>query len=143
VVDNRRIVELYVQAVEARDLERVRGLMHPDVIGRYPQSGEVFRGRDRYISMQEAYPGLPESQASSVTGDTSLVVQPSSLPFARPTITVFGGEHFVIEGMATYPNGDVFNVVFILRLREGKVIEETAYFAAPFEAPEWRRPYSE
>jgi ketosteroid isomerase-like protein len=142
-VDNRRIVERYIEAVEARDLAQVREMMHPDVVGRYPQSGEVFRGRDNYMGMQEAYPGLPQSQASSVTGESSLMVQPSSLPFAQPTITVFGGEHFVIDGVATYPNGDVYNVVLIVRLREGKVIEETAYFAAPFEASDWRREFSE
>lgn len=142
-MDNGRIVELYMEAVEHRDLEKVRELMHPDVVGRYPQSGEVFRGRDNYMGMQEAYPGLPQAEASSVTGETSMVVLPSTLPFGKPTITVFGGEHFVIEGMATYPNGDVYNVVLILRLEGGKVIEETTYFAAPFDAPEWRKAYSE
>jgi ketosteroid isomerase-like protein len=142
-VDNRGIVERYLSAYAVRDLAAARELQHPDIVARYPQSGETFRGRDNYMSMQESYPGLPEAKASAVTGESNTIVLPSSLPFGKPTVTVFGGDQFVVEGVATYPNGEVFNVVMILRLQGGKVIEETTYFAAPFEAPEWRRPYVE
>jgi hypothetical protein len=37
----------------------------------------------------------------------------------------------------------VFHVAVIIKIREGIIAEETTYFAAPFEAPEWRRPYVE
>jgi hypothetical protein len=142
-VDNRGIVERYLKAHEARDLAAVRELQHPDIVARYPQSGETFRGRDKYMAMQESYPGLPEAKTSVVIGESSTIVLPATLPFGRSTVTVFGGDQFVVEGVATYPNGEIFNIVMILRLQGGKVIEESLYFAAPFDAPEWRRPYVE
>lgn len=143
VVDNRDVVDLYLKAAEARDLDAVRDLQHPEIVARYPQSGEVFRGRDNYMQMQANYPGLPEAHASAVTAENTMVVLPTVLPFGRPTVTVFGGDRFVVEGVAKYPNGDVYNMVLILRLQGGKVIEETVYFAAPFDAPEWRHQYSD
>jgi hypothetical protein len=140
-VDNRGIVEQYLKALEASDIAATRELQHPQIVARYPQSGETFRGRDNYMTMQENYPGLPSAKTSVVFGERSTIVLPSSLPFAKPIVTVFGGDLFVVEGVATYPDGEIFNVVMILRLQGGKVIEETIYFAAPFDAPEWRRPY--
>jgi hypothetical protein len=142
-VDNRAAVDLYLKAIESFDLEAIRDLQHLDMVARYPQSGEVFRGRDNYTAMQEAYPGLPRGQISTVTGESNMVVLPSFMPFGHPRVTVFGGDNFVVEGIVTYPNGDIYNIVMILRLQAGKVIEETWYFAAPFEAPEWRRPFTD
>jgi hypothetical protein len=31
----------------------------------------------------------------------------------------------------------------LVQVRDGKIYRETAYFAAPFEAPEWRAPWVE
>jgi hypothetical protein len=140
-MDGRDVVDLYLKAVGSGDLDAVREMQHPDIVGRYPQSGEVFRGRDNYMDMQFAYPGLPHAEASNVIGQDNVVLMPSFLPFGHPTVTVFGGDRFVVEGVATYPNAEVYHVVIILRLQGGRVIEETAYFAAPFDAPEWRRQY--
>ena len=89
--------------------------------------------------MQVEYPGLPHAEASNVIGQDSVVLMPAFLPFGHPTVTVFGGDRFVVEGVATYPNGEVYNMVLILRMQSGKVIEETVYFVAPFDAPVWRR----
>ncbi len=142
-MDNRDVVDLYLKAVGSGDLDAVREMQHPDIVGRYPQSGEVFRGRDKYMDMQVEYPGLPHAEASNVIGQDNVVLMPAFLPFGHPTVTVFGGDRFVVEGVATYPNGEVYNMVLILRLQSGKVIEETVYFAAPFDAPEWRRQYAD
>jgi ketosteroid isomerase-like protein len=139
----RDVVDLYLKAIGSGDLDMVRELQHPDVVARYPQSGEVFRGRDKYMDMQAEYPGLPHAEASNVIGQENVVLMPAFLPFGHPTVTLFGGDQFVVEGVATYPTGEVYNVVIILRLQNGKVIEETVYFAAPFDAPEWRRRYAD
>ncbi len=53
------------------------------------------------------------------------------------------GEKTVDVEVGGYPNGDVFNVAVIVKLREGMIAEETTYFAAPFEAPEWRSQWVE
>jgi len=91
------------------------------------------------------YPmGVPEGTVTVRSGGEESVHVSTALPFGLPTITSIGsGDTFIIEGMAKYPDGEVFNVVMILRTFEGKVIEETSYFASPFEAPDWRKPYVE
>jgi ketosteroid isomerase-like protein len=145
VVDNRRVVERYAEAVHTRDLEALEGLMHPEIMVRYPQSGEVIRGRDHYCAMLANYPwSLPDADLATLRGAPETVHVASPLPFGMPTITVVGSDDtFVLEGTARYPNGSVFLTVWIIGMRDGKIAEETAYYAAPFEAPEWRHPYVE
>lgn len=137
------IAERYARAIQERDLESLGQLMHEDIVARFPQSGETIRGRSNYFAMLQNYPGLPEATIGAVTGDAKTASLPSSMPFGPPTITVFGGDRFIVEGSAQYPNGDVFHIITVLTLKDQRVIDETAYFAAPFEAPEWRRGYVE
>ncbi|MGA7096591.1 MAG: nuclear transport factor 2 family protein [Acidimicrobiia bacterium] len=141
-MDKHQVIERYARAATEHDLETTARLLHPDVVVRYPQSGEIFRGRDNYLKMLSEYPtGLPEGQISAIKGEGTTALLPSTMPFASSTITVFGGDQFVIEGLARYADGKKFNTVFLLRLQGGLVIEESDYFAEPFDAPEWRRPF--
>jgi hypothetical protein len=39
--------------------------------------------------------------------------------------------------------GQVFSVVLIIELRDGKMWRDTRYYAEPFEAPEWRAQWVE
>ena len=142
-MDNQRICDQYLEALGRRDLDAQYTLLHPDIVAKYPQSGEVFRGRDNYIEMLRNYPQLPEGHAWSVKGESHTAVQYPSLPMLAPIITVYGGDDFVVEAEATYGDGSEYNIVALLHLEQGLVKEETWYFAASFEAPEWRRPYSD
>lgn len=47
------------------------------------------------------------------------------------------------DGTVTYPDGSTWFYVVLLEIHDRKVYRETEYFAAPFEAPAWRRPYVE
>jgi len=132
-----------MEAATARDLDAQETMLHPDVVASYPQSGEVFRGRDKYIAMLRNYPSLPEGHLVSIKGESHTSVQYPSLPMLSPTITVYGGDDFVIEAIATYADGNTYNLVALLHLEQGLVKEETWYFAPTFEAPEWRRPYTD
>ena len=143
-MDNRRVAQQYAQAAQDQDLEVMGSLMDAEIVVRYPQSGEVIRGRDAYLKMLANYPtGLAFTEFASVKGTADTVVVPSPQPFLPPTVTVFGGDRLVIEGGATYPDGSFFHFISIIRLQGGRVVEETDYFAAPFDAPEWRREYVE
>jgi hypothetical protein len=142
-VSNRHIAERYAEAIQTRDVEMHRGLMHPEIVVHYPQSGETIRGADNYSDMLAAYPGgLPEGQLSSLRADPKTVVLSPSLPFLQPTVTLYGGDQFVIEARASYPDGELL-VVGLFRIRGGSVGEETWYFSSPFAPPDWRRPYVE
>ena len=82
------------------------------------QSGERFRGRENMRAFQEAYPNPPRS-----------------LRIRR--VLVRDGL-WVVEGAIDYGGGQVFDVVLILELRDGKMWRDRWYFAEPFEAPKWR-----
>jgi hypothetical protein len=95
-------------------------------VDEFPQSGEVFRGRALAEAMSAAY--------NEATG-----TQPSfTFREAR------GRDDFwVIEGTIDYGDRESALMVTIVELRDGTVARQTDYFASPFEAPEWRRPFRE
>lgn len=68
-VENRIIAEQYAQALQTNDLGLLGELSHADIVVRYPQSGEVIRGRDNHLAMLSNYQsGLPESEVTDVRG---------------------------------------------------------------------------
>jgi hypothetical protein len=50
---------------------------------------------------------------------------------------------WVVEGVNEYGSGQVFTVVAIIELRDGKMWRDTRYYAEPFEAPRWRAKWVE
>ncbi len=137
----REIVERYMRAIP-RDFDTLRELHHPDFVGEYPQSGEVIRGHDNLRAANEGYSQV-QSETRLVTGSEDRWILAPSLPSFTPTRIVGAGDTFTVEALATYPDGETYHVVAILELRDGKVFRGRTYFAAPFEAPEWRAPYVE
>jgi hypothetical protein len=105
--------------------EREYELRHPDCLIDIPQSGERF-DRDGMRQMQRNFPGGPPAMSlDRLAGDGAVWVAELSSDY---------GEE----------RGGVFNVCLILEFRHGKIVRETRYYAAPFEAPEqraqWRLP---
>ena len=133
--DSRILLERYVAAIAARDWETVGRLRHQDWSTLWPQSGELIESHDNDVQINENFPGYPDISLRKVEGsDPSYAVTP-----AFTLVRLSGaGEAWVAEGLNHYPRGDVYHVVNLIELREGKVHKETVYFAAPFEAPEWR-----
>lgn len=143
-MQKRAIVDRYVEAMRNSDWDTVEDLVHPDITVRYPQSGEVIRGRTAYLDMLRNYPGGPPKVEIEKTFGTDESVQVSSpMPFGLPTVTVTGStDTFTSQTIIQYEDGP-WHGVLILRLREGKVFEDTSYFATPFDPPEWRAKYCE
>ena len=91
-----------------------------DVVEIYPQSGEQFEGRAKQQAFHEAFVSPPTFTVRNV---------------------LRSGDLAVAEVEEHYPDGSVWNDVWILQLRDGAVASMTGYFGQPFAAPEWRRPY--
>lgn len=108
------------------DPEEEYSVRHEDYVMEMPQSGERFRGRENMRAFQRA------------RGDHA--IPPRSLQLRR--VLVREGL-WVAEGVADYGDGQVFNVVLIFELRDGKMWRDRWYFAEPFEAPEWRAQWVE
>ena len=92
-------------------------IRHEDYVMEMPQSAERIRGREKMRLFQEDYPAPPTIQLRRVVVREGL---------------------WVIEGVNDYGEGQLFTVVLIIELKDGKMWRDTRYYAKPFEAPEWR-----
>jgi SnoaL-like domain len=110
-----------VEALNTSDLEWFDALYHDDVVIRWPQSGEVIKGKKNIRKLREAHPTPPRGTLRRIVGS---------------------GDLWAIEMDFDY-DGDRFHVIVIHQYRDGLVESETSYYAAPFEAPAWRAKWVE
>jgi hypothetical protein len=110
---HRFLTELFSNLSAREEYE----LRHEDYVMEMPQSGESIRGREKMREFQEAYPTPPTIQLHRVLVRDGL---------------------WVVEGVNDYGGGQVFDVVLIIELKDGKMWRDRRYYAEPFEAPEWR-----
>lgn len=54
-----------------------------------------------------------------------------------------GGDTYTGVGRMRYPDGKVWHIIMLVRVRGGRIVRNTSYFAEPFDAPEWRQPFTE
>lgn len=106
----RAALQRHWDASDANDFEAEHDIYHDDAVLHYPQSGERIRGRR---NIQE-----------------SRFVQPNKKRFTVQRM-VGGGNLWVTEFVLSY-DGKPSYTVSIMEFREGKVANETQYFADPF-----------
>ncbi|HET9556776.1 MAG TPA: nuclear transport factor 2 family protein [Actinomycetota bacterium] len=94
---------------------------HDDALLEFPQSGERFQGKERFTAWRQQYPAKLEFEPRELRG---------------------GGDLWVAETGLRYDGGEPLSVVKILQFRGDKIERETLYFAEPFPAPDWRRPWA-
>jgi hypothetical protein len=121
-MDEQQAQHFLVEMFTYLSAEAEYEMRHEDYVMDMPQSGERLRGRDKMRQFQEAYPAPPTIQLRRVVVREGL---------------------WVVEGINDYGEGQVFAVVLILELKDGKMWRDTRYYAEPFEAPEWRTQWVE
>jgi ketosteroid isomerase-like protein len=119
--DNRATLEQHWAASQAGDQDTEHAMYHEKAVLEYPQSGERFHGRR--------------------TIQASCTLHPAQRTFTIRRI-VGGGDLWITEYLITYDGRPVYTVS-IMEFRQGRVVRETQYFADPFEAPAWRRQWTE
>ena len=130
-VDNQamkqKIEEVYSSG-NVQDYARAQDEMSADdVVLEWPQSGERIRGKDNIRAVNMNY----------ATGS-------GTTPTAKLRRVLSPGEAWVIESVIDYGDGVPVSSVSIIETNDqGKVVRQRDYFASPFEAPEWRKPYAE
>ena len=133
---NRETVEKYWQSVNARDWAVLAKLLDRDYVWEMPQSGERVRGEQNNREMNDNYPaGLPDIETHRITGSQDRWVTTPSWTVLKITGS---GDDYTAESLVKYPDGGVWHAVDFFRFREGRILHQIAYFAAPLEAPEWR-----
>jgi ketosteroid isomerase-like protein len=108
---NRRLMERFWEAAEARDLETLASLVHPEVAMEWPQSGERFQGRENALGALNVQEVKPE-------------------PAGEPSLEGCG-DVWVARVPLRYGE-EVYHYVGIFSLEDGMIRRSTEYFGAPF-----------
>jgi len=114
----RAALDAHWRASAAGDADAEHAIYAEDAICDYPQSGERILGRSNLQALRSHHPGKPSG-------------------FAVKRI-LGRGYLWITEYTITYQGRSAYTVS-IMEFRNGKVVQETQYFADPFEAPAWRR----
>lgn len=138
---NEEIVREYARASAEANLEALTGLRHPDWAVMWPQSGERVTSSESYAEIVTRYPGgMPHSTVGRIVGGEDRWV----VTGANTVVRVAGtGDAWWGEWLVTYPDGQTYHCVDLIELRDGRIYRETVYWAPPFDAPDWRRPFVE
>ena len=139
-LSNREVVERYAKALKERDYEAAQFLLADDMVEDYPQSGERILGLDKWLSLLQNWPEQERlsSDLDVVIGNEDQWVVSPALILTRIIGT---GDHFWAAGHVSYPDGSRWHLIQLLEVHNGKVTKMRSYFAKPFPAPEWRKPY--
>ncbi len=138
---NEELLRRWADAIAAQDDDALGALRHRDWTMDYPQSGERLRGHANDRAMLDNWPGgRPSAQPQRVVGAEDRWVV---TPMFTVTRVVGSGDFWWADGTLAYPDGSRWLFAAMFELRDGKVLRETWYFAAPFEAPAWRAQWVE
>ena len=92
-----------------------------DAIRRWPQSGEILRGKARIAEVESHFKRL-------------------KLGVTRRHAC---GDVIVVEWNTDYGDGRVYRNVSVGELKDGRVVRVTDYWGEPFRRPDWRRDLSD
>ena len=121
-MDHQQAEHFLIQLFSNLSPEEEYAIRHEDYTMEMPQSGERIRGREKMRQFQEAYPTPPSILLRRVLVKEGL---------------------WVVEGVNDYGGGQIFDIVLIIELRDGKMFRDRRYYAEPFEAPQWRAQWVE
>lgn len=121
-MNNNKVIESLVNAINEKNLFAMDKLFSSDVILEWPQSGERIVGNDNRREIYNRFPSLPHILPNRINGKDSL---------------------WILEASLDYGNNDTYQCVFIFEIKNDLIIKEIAYWTKPFPAPEWRKPWTE
>lgn len=109
--------------IQARDWDGLRGFLDPELVVRWPATGELFVGADNFVAVQSEYPEGWSISVLRVMADGDEVVSEVEVPTA---------------------SGPIFRVASFATVREDRVVAGTEYWVTVDgeEPPAWREAYS-
>lgn len=136
----RELFKRLVVAMNSKDYETLRELVHPEYVGDFPQSGERTRGFEAFKAQIERYPGgTPASEPAAADTQVYGDAERWAITPGYTVVPLAGPEVYTAVSRATYPDGSRWHIVSIVELRDDRIYRNETYFAPEFEPPEWRR----
>jgi len=107
---------------EGVDYDKSHEIYHDDAVLEFPQSGERFVGKDRFLTWRRKYP--------------------AKLDFRIRRIG-HSGDLWVTENLISYDGSPWMFTINILTFRGAKIAHERLYVFEGFEPAEWRGEWAE
>ena len=113
---NREVVTALWDAFDRFDFAAAGNLLHDDFVCEWPQSGELIRGRDNFVAVNQHYPGQ-----------------------WRITVThLLTHDDQVITEIEARSGDDVARAISFFWLRDGRIVRLREFWPDPYPAPAWR-----
>lgn len=133
---------MFFDALNRRDFDAAMAMVHPDYIEEYPQSGERIRGPANLRATIDNYPGGVGAISNEPTyfgSEEEWVITPA---YTVIRVSDAGNKGTAILKI-TYPDGSDWWMVALFEIKDDLLHRQTTFFAANFEAPEWRAAWVE
>ena len=114
----KALVEMFE---DGRDLDATHELYHDDAVLEFPQSGERFVGKERFLTWRKQYPAKVDYRIRRITGRDDL---------------------WIVELLASYDGGPPLLGIGIEQFRGDRIAREIIYATAGFEAADFRGPWA-
>lgn len=142
-LSGRTIVEQFARTLEDKDFDAQAMLLADEFVEEMPQSGERTRGKANWLAISRNYPG----GVGTVESGSGRLVGAEDRWVVTPTFSVLriegSGDVYTYVGTVQYATGQTWQMIAVIELRNAKIAKMTTWYAAPFEAPEWRAPFVE
>jgi hypothetical protein len=117
----RAALERHWASSESGDQQGEYEIYHANAVLEYPQSGERFCGVEKIQNSRTENPSNRHFFVNQVRGE---------------------GDLWITEYIITYDGKPVYTVS-IMEFQDGRVQRETQYYADPFDAPAWRKKWTQ
>jgi hypothetical protein len=134
-VETQRVLADFLDAVNARDKQKLANILHEDFVAEIPQSGERAKGLESFWAELQNYPdggpfvpSLPEITVMGKEDRWAITPGYTVVPLASPN-------EFTITFRIRYPDGRWWRVVSQAVVRDEMLYRIENYFAPELPAP--------
>jgi hypothetical protein len=140
---NSDVLRRWIDILNNAEFERMEDVFDPEYVEEIPQSGERVRGIENMRQILHNYPGGINK------GHSALVetAEPGPTYVLTPVFKVVklqgSGDMLAAYMRVSYPDGSLWYLASIITFRNGKILKQIDFFAAPFDPPGWRAQWVE
>lgn len=120
---NEGIVRKFWTFFDEGDFDSAVGLMNPDAIAVWPNTREIFRGREKFLLANKKYPGRWRIGVEKLVSNGNTVVSAVKVE--------------------SEDGKSIFYAASFFEMKNGSIAGITEYWGGEAEPPEWRKGISE
>ncbi len=95
--DSEEIVKRFWDFFSQAKFADAKSIMHPDIVVWWPNTKEVFRGRDRFVSINDEYPGRWNISIDKLISSDDTVISVVRVESIEQTHSFYATSFFTIQ----------------------------------------------